>query len=224
MKLNVNLKWKELCKETGHEEWAKIQQQKSRIAKLKLILKEVNVIKSARTYYMIIDDKPAPVVKKFVYQQIEPNQRYGKLTVIEKIKDEGSKTTWKCLCDCGNTTETLCYNLISGTTKSCGCLFIETVSKANFTDAKRISVKNLVSFEENSEIFAIQQRRLLTPKLRYKILLRDNFHCCCCGQGVEDGAKLHVDHIIPISKGGKTTEDNLQTLCKDCNLGKGSIL
>ena len=36
----------------------------------------------------------------------------------------------------------------------------------------------------------------------------------------KDGVKLHVDHIIPVYKGGKTTMSNLQTLCDRCNLGK----
>ena len=37
------------------------------------------------------------------------------------------------------------------------------------------------------------------------------------------GNNLEVDHIIPISKGGKTTMDNLQTSCKICNMGKKSL-
>lgn len=32
--------------------------------------------------------------------------------------------------------------------------------------------------------------------------------------------KLHVDHIIPIAKGGKTVKENLRTLCEECNWGK----
>ena len=39
----------------------------------------------------------------------------------------------------------------------------------------------------------------------------------------EGGGKLHVDHIKPVSKGGKTVRDNLRTLCEDCNLGKRDI-
>ena len=64
------------------------------------------------------------------------------------------------------------------------------------------------------------ERSLLTPKLRYEILQRDGFRCAICGRGQEDGVKLHVDHIKPVSKGGRTTPDNLRTLCQDCNLGK----
>lgn len=64
------------------------------------------------------------------------------------------------------------------------------------------------------------QRTLMSPKLRYEILRRDNFKCVICGRSADDGITLHVDHIMPVSKGGKTVESNLRTLCADCNLGK----
>ncbi len=65
------------------------------------------------------------------------------------------------------------------------------------------------------------QRSLMTDSLRYDILKRDGFRCVLCGATPEeDGIKLHVDHIIPVSKGGKTTKKNLRTLCDRCNLGK----
>ncbi|MBQ3210221.1 MAG: HNH endonuclease [Oscillospiraceae bacterium] len=64
------------------------------------------------------------------------------------------------------------------------------------------------------------QRSLMTPTLRYKILQRDGFRCVLCGASRNDGAILEVDHIIPVSKGGLTTESNLRTLCRECNRGK----
>lgn len=66
------------------------------------------------------------------------------------------------------------------------------------------------------------ERARLTPKLRYDVLLRDNFRCRACGFGVESGAHLHIDHIHPISAGGLTEFDNLQALCSICNHGKGA--
>lgn len=67
---------------------------------------------------------------------------------------------------------------------------------------------------------ADEERRKLTPDLRYKILKRDGFRCRACGAGPEHGAVLHIDHIVPISKGGRTEYANLQALCAMCNLGK----
>jgi len=66
------------------------------------------------------------------------------------------------------------------------------------------------------------QRSLLTSSMRYNILRRDGFKCQICGRKQEDGVKLHVDHIIPVSRGGKSVPSNLRTLCEDCNIGKGA--
>ena len=67
------------------------------------------------------------------------------------------------------------------------------------------------------------ERSRMTPTLRQKILERDHFRCVRCGRTPQrDGVRLEVDHIIPISKGGKTVLDNLQTLCFECNRGKGA--
>ena len=67
-----------------------------------------------------------------------------------------------------------------------------------------------------------RERALMTDKLRYSILKRDGFKCKICGRTADEGVKLHVDHIIPVSKGGKTVPSNLRTLCEACNLGKSN--
>ncbi len=64
------------------------------------------------------------------------------------------------------------------------------------------------------------ERSLMTPTMRYEILKRDNFRCQICGSTAQDGVKLHIDHIIPVSKGGKTIPENLRVLCDRCNFGK----
>lgn len=66
--------------------------------------------------------------------------------------------------------------------------------------------------------------RDITLRLRFRILLRDNFKCQSCGASPanEPGVELHVDHVLPWSKGGETEESNLQTKCNRCNLGKGA--
>ena len=71
---------------------------------------------------------------------------------------------------------------------------------------------------------AKNQRSLMTKELRQKIKIRDNYTCQICGKYMPDEVGLHVDHIIPIKRGGKTIESNLQVLCDKCNLRKSSKL
>jgi len=62
-------------------------------------------------------------------------------------------------------------------------------------------------------------------RLRFSILARDGFRCRYCGRSPqEDGVKLAVDHILPLSKGGTNEPSNLITSCVDCNRGKGALL
>lgn len=60
--------------------------------------------------------------------------------------------------------------------------------------------------------------------------IRDDFTCQECGlhpmgedkPWLPDLSRLECDHIIPLAKGGETTMDNLQTLCRECNRRKGT--
>ena len=67
-------------------------------------------------------------------------------------------------------------------------------------------------------------KREIKLGLRYSVLKRDSFRCVICGRSPAThlGVVLHVDHIIPWARGGKTVVDNLRSLCLQCNLGKGS--
>jgi hypothetical protein len=68
------------------------------------------------------------------------------------------------------------------------------------------------------------QRALMTSALREFIKKRDKYKCTSCGNGTENEPNLllEIDHILPISKGGLTKLENLQTLCWRCNRSKGA--
>ena len=68
-------------------------------------------------------------------------------------------------------------------------------------------------------------KRDVNLRLRFLVMQRDNFKCCMCGASPakDSNIELHIDHIIPWSKGGETTIENLQTLCSKCNLGKSNL-
>lgn len=69
-----------------------------------------------------------------------------------------------------------------------------------------------------------RDRRDIKLGLRYTVLSRDRFKCLICGESPATSidCRLHVDHIYPFSKGGKTEISNLRTLCEKCNLGKSA--
>jgi len=72
---------------------------------------------------------------------------------------------------------------------------------------------------------ARRTKREVTERMRFRILVRDGFRCGSCGASPLEnrGTELHVDHMVPWSKGGETVPDNLATKCSRCNLGKGDV-
>jgi hypothetical protein len=64
----------------------------------------------------------------------------------------------------------------------------------------------------------------LRPALRFKVLHRDNYRCQLCGRTptTDPDLILEIDHIKPVSKGGTDALENLRTLCRQCNRGKGA--
>lgn len=93
-------------------------------------------------------------------------------------------------------------------------------------DTIRNSTSNK-SEKENEAVTLPKHRtsRNINTRLRFKVLARDNFKCCACGASPakDPSVVLHVDHIVPWSKGGETVIENLQTLCSKCNLGKSNL-
>jgi len=65
------------------------------------------------------------------------------------------------------------------------------------------------------------KRKAISKKVRFDIFKRDLFTCQYCGS-TPPGVILHVDHIVPVAKGGGNQDDNLITSCSACNLGKGA--
>lgn len=55
--------------------------------------------------------------------------RFGRLTAIELVGMQGPFYLWKCKCDCGGEIVTQRGSLLSGRTRSCGCLRRETSLK-----------------------------------------------------------------------------------------------
>ena len=74
-----------------------------------------------------------------------------------------------------------------------------------------------ILFIEDMPTPAKAKKKSIGSSLKLRILKRDGYKCRDCG--ISDD--LTLDHIIPESKGGDLSEENLQILCRSCNSRKG---
>jgi 5-methylcytosine-specific restriction endonuclease McrA len=67
-------------------------------------------------------------------------------------------------------------------------------------------------------------RRTREPRFsKGNVFLRDQYHCLYCGTDVTSNTGT-MDHVLPISRGGKTSWDNIATACSPCNAKKGNSM
>lgn len=106
----------------------------------------------------------------------------------------------------------------------------DVITENEITESQNVEGKVIIpSTKKNIKTEKIKLKRTprsINLKLRFKVLLRDNFKCCYCGASPAKNPNiiLHVDHILPWSKGGETVLENLQAACSTCNLGKNNLV
>jgi len=66
------------------------------------------------------------------------------------------------------------------------------------------------------------KKQRIPTNIRRWVIERDGYHCVYCDENLIDG-EIHLDHVIPESRGGSTTYDNLQVTCRKCNTAKGIL-
>lgn len=85
---------------------------------------------------------------------------------------------------------------------------------------------SIIDIQENNSTSSIKHKTKRDPsdRLKVQVLMRDGNRCRICGVECSGGLhNIHFDHIIPWSKGGETTLENLQVLCSACNEAKGNM-
>ena len=95
--------------------------------------------------------------------------------------------------------------------------FFDKVSTNQYIIGLKNNIYNTFGEEEDEKQ---ENVRTISGKTRLDVFERDDYRCQMCGRTVDDGIKLHIDHIVPFSKGGSSDMDNLQVLCHECNLAK----
>jgi len=115
-----------------------------------------------------------------------------------------------------------------GVVSNKGELVTLNIKKLSFEQKARVKMicdQKLQDFLLNKGLATWEYRLLDTdpvePMLRYRVLRESDGRCALCG-ATKTESPLHVDHIIPKSKGGKNIYDNLQILCSKCNQAKSN--
>ena len=78
-------------------------------------------------------------------------QRFGRLVVLKRVANRGQKVRWLCQCDCGNQVVVDSSSLLSGNTKSCGCLRKELARNINFKDLTGQRFGHLTVLQQNEQ-------------------------------------------------------------------------
>lgn len=91
---------------------------------------------------------------------------------------------------------------------------LKSIDSSKLIDGRRFYSRKVWKSIERVE------RAKVSKELRQEIFERDGYTCVICGSTEKES--LEIDHIMPISKGGKTEPSNLQTLCRNCNIRKGN--
>lgn len=133
-------------------------------------------------------------------------QRFGRLTVIERQEHKGSRSAWKCKCDCGNVTTVAGTHLNSGATQSCGCMYrgkLHHNYNPSKTDEERLKKRYILGKHTIDEF-------------RNKVYQRDKYTCRVCGQV---GGTLNAHHLDGWNwaKDKRFNTSNGATLCEDCH-------
>ena len=139
---------------------------------------------------------------------------YGRQPNYDEMKNEPSSVGPKA------------YVLRWGSWTNALLTFLDKIN-SDFPDLpKENDIKENNKEVKNSIKSTPEDKRDIPIGLRFKILKRDYYKCVICGRSpaTNIGIELHVDHIFPFSKGGKTQFDNLRTLCNECNIGKSDII
>lgn len=112
-----------------------------------------------------------------------------------------------------------------GPCETCGVYqFGHAVAKIKRLEAELAAANKRIAILEGTLTIPAYQRRVsLVQSLRRSVFERDQFRCRYCGTKPQRYNRV-IDHIVPVSQGGRNLLENLATSCRRCNHLKGARL
>lgn len=145
-------------------------------------------------------------------------RRFGRLVAVEFAgKIYRGCRVWRCRCDCGIEVEAAASHLVQGVKISCGCaMYDSTIQRSekirrrmlalqNQRRARQLNADGSYTEEQVTELYFKQKRKCAN---------------CFCAITMDT---LHRDHKTALSKGGTNHLENIQLLCRPCNVRKNVL-
>jgi len=101
------------------------------------------------------------------------------------------------------------------------CLYLQKkVEVLEFSDYVVRTIKSVIRVPLVVKLIKVVRSiyKSKVPFSKKNVLIRDNFTCVYCGSKRD----LTIDHLVPVSRGGKTNFENCVASCKNCNGSKGN--
>lgn len=158
-------------------------------------------------------------------------RKFEKLTVLHRVASISTAkrkyiTMWKCLCECGKEKEVRSYSLLSGNTKSCGC-----IQKKKASENGKLKLKP-DSARERNLVYKAYKRRAKAKKIDFVIsyeefVLLMKKPCVYCGENDSNSYRkryeqgfLRYNGVDRKDSNLGYTLDNIFTCCAQCNYMK----
>ena len=159
-------------------------------------------------------------------------RKFGRLTVIGVVGRHKGRVTWQCKCDCGRETEAVSSWLLSGNTKSCGCLQDEhrrRISQSG-ADANKVpkQQKGITTFYHGYKKQAIDRRLdFELSKEEFNAIVTQPCHYCGGRDekfvSTKEFGSIEVNGIDRVDSTIGYIPGNCVPCCKFCNYAKRSV-
>lgn len=156
-----------------------------------------------------------------IRKTIPEGTRFGRLRVLVYSHTTNGRAVYKCQCDCGVIVLIRAEKLRSNWTRSCGCIRRESLG-GNF-----LSTHGLTGTSAYNRVLSNRFRRralgLTDPGFStqdvFDLMEDQEYRCFYCSTDLKED--YHLDHKLPLSRGGLDTKENLCAACPTCNTRKG---
>lgn len=159
--------------------------------------------------------------------ELKPGERFNRLTVVEfSHSDKRWRKWYKVKCDCGNKKIVMGSAMVSGNTKSCGCLAIEIKKSKRISKYHSDITAIILGYKRHAERRGFKW--LLSREFVERLIKENCFYCDDEPSNIKKtknsiGDGLLYSGVDRINSDKDYTEDNVVACCRVCNYAKSNM-